>query len=78
MLDGFMKAWQSFSAYIVELLPQSPTLDSDAMQALSRYAGMINYFIPVGAFLTYFSALLTVVGAYYVVSVVLRWLKVIS
>lgn len=76
-MDGFISAWQSLSGKIVELLPTSPTLDSDVLDALSKYAGVVNYFIPVGAFLTYFSALLSAVGVYYVVSVILRWLKVI-
>lgn len=77
-MDGFIKAWQSFSGQILQMLPQSPTLDSDAMEALSKYAGMVNYFIPVGRFMTYFSALLSAVAVYYVASVILRWLKVIS
>ena len=60
----FLGAWQSFSGRILELLPQSPTVDSDALQTIARYAGYINYFFPVGKFLAFVSAVLVVVGVY--------------
>lgn len=78
MFDSFQKAWADLGANIIGLLPTSPTIDSEALQALSKYAAYVNYYIPIGPFLTYFSALLAAVAVYYVVSVILRWLKVIS
>lgn len=76
-MDGFLDAWRSFSGQILDMLPTSPTLDSDAISALAEYAGYINYFFPVGKFAAYFSALLTCCLAYQAASVILRWLKVI-
>lgn len=77
-MDTFLQAWNSFAGQVLALLPTSPTLDNDALAAFAEYVGYINYFIPVGAFLTFLSAVLTAVGVYYLVMIILRWLKVIA
>lgn len=76
-MDAFLQAWQSFAGKILSMLPQSPTIDNAALETFAQYAAYINYFIPVGAYLTFLSGLLVVVAVYYVVMVILRWLKVI-
>lgn len=78
MIDTFQKAWESFSGTILGMLPTSPTVDSDALAALSSFTGYINYFIPVGPFLTFAGALLSVVAGYYLTMAILRWLKLIG
>lgn len=74
----FGQMWQSFAGRILELLPQSPTVDSEALAVLARYAGYINYFFPVGKFLAFVSAVLTAVAIYYLAMVILRFIKVIG
>lgn len=78
MIDTFLKAWTDFGGTILSMLPQSPTVDSAALEALATYAGYINYWIPVGPFLTFFSALVASIGVYYLAMILLRWLKVIA
>lgn len=73
----FASMWASVVGVLVDLLPRSPTIDSDAMAALAQYAGYINYFFPVGDFLRFSSALLVAAGVYYAVMVILRLVKVI-
>lgn len=77
-MDSFFSAFQTFAGQILGLLPQSPTVDSAALETLSTYAGYINYFIPVGQYLTFLSALLVCLAVFYVAQILLRWLKVIS
>lgn len=76
-MDAFLQAWQSFADKVISMLPQSPTIDNAALQTFARYAGYVNYFIPVGPYLTFLSGLLAVVAIYYVTMVILRWIKVI-
>lgn len=74
----FGQFWESFAGRIVELLPQSPTVDSEALQTLAAYASYINWVFPVGRFLAFVSLTLVAVGAYYLVMVILRVLRLIK
>lgn len=74
----FQQFWNSFAGTITSLLPASPTIDNAALEVLATYSGYINYFVPVGAYLTFLSALLVAVAAYYAAMVILRWTKLIS
>lgn len=76
-MDTFMQFWHSFSSVILEILPDSPTIDSDVLASLAEYAGYINYWVPVGPYLTFFSALLSCVAVYYLAVVILRCLKLV-
>lgn len=77
-MDVFLQAWQSFAGKILSMLPQSPTIDNAALETFAQYAGYVNYFIPVGAYLTFLAGLLAAVAVYYVAMVILRWLKLIT
>lgn len=78
-MDGFFSsAWESFAGKVLEILPQSPTVDSEALEVVARYAGYVNYFFPVGKFLAFVSATLVAVAIYYAAMVVLRMIRVIG
>lgn len=77
-MELFQSFWNSFAGLIVGFLPRSPVPDSSALEALRTYAGYINYFIPVGAYLTFLSGLLACVVLYYAVVPILRNMKVIK
>lgn len=77
-MDAFLQAWQSFAGKVLSMLPQSPTIDNAALETFTQYAGYVNYFIPVGAYLTFLAGLLAAVAVYYVAMVILRWLKLIT
>lgn len=77
-MDSFLSAFQQFAGQILTLLPKSPTVDNEALQTLATYAGYINYFIPVGAYLTFLAGCLACLAVYYAAQIILRWVKVIS
>lgn len=77
-MDLFMRFWTSFAGSLVELLPQSPVIDSEALEALRFYAGYINYFVPVGPYLIFLSGFLGAMGVYNAVLPILRNLKLIK
>ena len=74
----FSKMWDSFAGKLAEILPRSPTVDSEALETVSRYAAYINYLFPVGKFLAFVMVVLSCVAGYYAVMVILRWIKAIS
>ena len=73
-----LKSWVvNVIAMLLNLLPDSPFHFESAGEFRS-IMGYINYFVPVGAMLSILSTWLVAVGAYYVVSAVLRWVKAIE
>ena len=78
LTDLFSSFWNSFASKILGILPKSPLVDNAALEALRTYAGYINYFIPVGPYLTFLSALLACVAGYYAVMVILRFMRLIK
>lgn len=74
----FGDAWSAFAGKLAELLPQSPTLDSDALLEVAHFAGYINFIFPVGEFLLFVGATLAAVAVYYLAMVILRWIKLIG
>lgn len=78
MLEFFNQFWNSFSSVLADIFPQSPVLGSDFLTVIREYAGYINYFVPVGAFLTFVSVVLAALAVYYAVLPILRLIKVIS
>lgn len=42
------------------------------------WIGVLNYFVPIGAFLDILLAWVTALGVYYVYSIILRWVKVVG
>lgn len=77
-MDTFLSFWGSFAGKLLELLPRSPVVDSAALATLSTYAGYINYFIPVGGYLKFFSAFLVSLSVYYSVMTILRFMRLIK
>lgn len=78
MTDWFLRSWQTFAGQLIEILPASPTIDSDVLAVVAEYAGYINYFVPVGKYLTFLSALLIAVMGYYAIRPILRLMKLIG
>lgn len=73
-----MRFWTSFAGVLADLLPTSPIVNSDALETFRTYAGYINYFIPVGPYLTFLSGLLAALLVYNAVLPILRNLKLIQ
>ena len=77
-MELFTQFWASFAGILVELLPKSPTVDNAALNTFQTYVGYINYFIPIGPYLSFLSALLGGLALYNAVLPILRNLKLIK
>lgn len=63
--------------WVLGLLPQSPTSSwvNDPPQNVTL--SYITWFIPFPTMILHFAVLLTAIGIYYVIRIILRWLKVV-
>lgn len=80
MFDALSDALVSFAVSVVELFPASPfgVLDEIGNSQVYDWLRMVNWFIPIGTFVSILEAWLTCVAVYYVYQIVLRWIKVIE
>lgn len=77
-MDQMQGIWGSFAEDIQRFLPLSPFRQYlDAFSDIP-YLGYLNWFVPIRDILVVFSAWLGVITAFYLISIVLRWAKVIG
>lgn len=63
---------------LTSILPLSPFQQYiDQFRGL-EYLSWLNWFVPIGPILGVLSAWLTVVAAFYLYSIILRWVKVLG
>ena len=74
-LDGM---WQAYGHTLTNILPRSPFADFIAQAQEMPYLGWLNWVLPVADMLRVFGAWLGCVAIFYMVQIVLRWLKVIQ
>lgn len=78
MLEWMAELKNAFLDIVLKLLPFSPFSSFiDSLEQLP-YLGYLNWFIPIGTFVTIGTAWLAVITTYYMLSIVLRWLKAID
>lgn len=63
---------------LIDILPKSPIVYLTANPTVREYLGYINWFIPIYSMLTLLEGWLTAIVVYYVVQIVLRWIKAIE
>lgn len=63
---------------VLNMLPKSPIVYCTKNKTISEYLGYVNYFIPVYLWISILEAWLTAIVIYFVVQVILRWIKVIE
>ena len=70
--------WQAFGHTITNILPKSPF--AGFIRALPEWPalGWLNWLLPVEDILKVFGAWLAALAAFYLVQIVLRWVKVIQ
>nr|WP_325220002.1 hypothetical protein [uncultured Oscillibacter sp.] len=80
MFDALSDALVDLAVSIVELFPASPftVLDELGNSEVYEWLRMVNWFVPIGTFVSILEAWLTCVAVYYVYQIVLRWIKVIE
>lgn len=78
MLEQMSELKEAFLDFVLKLLPFSPFEGViDQLESLP-YLEYLNWFIPVGTFLTIGSLWLTAITTYYMLSILLRWIKAID
>ena len=78
MITWMSELKNAFLAMVLKLLPYSPFVKYiDALEELP-YLNYLNWFIPVGTFITIGTAWLGAITTYYMLSILLRWLKAIE
>lgn len=70
--------FQKMGEFLVNVLPLSPFQGFIDSIGSFDYLGWLNWFFPVGDCLIVLSAWVTVIGAFFLYSIVMRWLKVIG
>ena len=80
-----MEFWEKFGDtasglmnQVIDLLPKSPIVYLTSNPTVSKYLGYINWIIPIYSMLTLLEGWLTAIVVYYVVQIVLRWIKAIE
>ena len=64
--------------FLISVLPLSPFQGFIDSIGSFEFLGWLNWFFPVGDCLRVLSAWVTVIGAFFLYSIVMRWLKVIG
>lgn len=80
MFDSLSDTLVSFAVSVIELFPESPftILDDLSSSQVYDWLRMVNWFIPIGTFVSILEGWLTCVAFYYIYQIVLRWIKVIE
>ncbi len=80
MFDALTDALVSFAVGVIELFPASPftILDELSNSEVYEWLRMVNWFVPIGTFVSILESWLVCVAAYYAYQIVLRWVKVIE
>lgn len=80
MFDTLSDALVDFAVSVIELFPASPftILDELSNSEVYEWLRMVNWFVPIGTFVSILEGWLTCVVAYYAYQIVLRWIKVIE
>ncbi len=79
-MDSLTDSLVSFAVSVIELFPTSPftILNELSNSEFYEWLQMLNWFIPVGTFVSILEGWLTCVAVYYVYQIILRWVKVIE
>lgn len=78
-LNYFMAGASVQLGHLIGLLPSSPfTVSGTAISGVATFVAYAAYFLPIHETVTLLSALVPAIIVYYVIRIVLRWLKVVS
>jgi len=77
MLESMMSGVKGGLQWIVERLPDSPFQTISTADVSPFFAGL-NWIFPIAEMVAVLQLWCTAVAVYYVLSVVMRWIKVIS
>lgn len=79
LINALIRGLGSVLTLVLSMLPDSPFQKYIIQNSIIKtYVGYINYFIPVAQILVVLEAWCLAIGVYYIVQIVLRWLKAIE
>lgn len=73
-----VEEFENLGESIVESLPSSPIVWIESNEQIKTYLSYVNWFIPIYQMIPILEAWLICILLYYVVQVILRWLKVVE
>lgn len=68
----------SFLGIVIKALPKSPFAEFIANWDPPQYLGWLNWLLPVGQILSVTAIWLTAISAFYLISIIARWIKIIG
>ena len=74
-LEWLSDVFQNIANNILNILPTSPIVYLQSDSTVNKYLGYVNFFIPVYLWISILETWLIAIGIYYVIRVILRWLK---
>ncbi len=76
--EGIKEGFQGFVEALIDFLPTSPIVFLQTIPEVEKYLGMLNWFIPIYTMIGMVEGWLIAIGLYYIVQVILRWIKVVE
>ena len=73
-----MELVTKFLSFVISKLPPSPCVSFIDALAESPFLSHLNYFIPISTFIGIGEAWLVAVGVFYLYSIIMRWIRIIS
>lgn len=78
-INALIRGLGEVLSLVFYLLPNSPFQKYIIQNSfIKNYVGYINYFVPVAEILVVLEAWCLAIGVYYILQIVLRWLKAIE
>ena len=74
-LEWLSGAFQNIVDAIFNILPTSPIVYLQSDPTISLYLGYVNFFVPIYLWISILEGWLFAIAAFYVVRVIMRWLK---
>lgn len=78
LLEWLKDGFQGIVDKIIDVLPTSPIVYLASSPKIKEVMGYVNFFIPIYTMIGLVEAWLIAIVVYYVLVVILRWLKVVE
>lgn len=78
LFEWVKEGFQDIAEALIDFLPTSPIVFLQTSPEIKKYLGMLNWFIPIYTMIGITEAWLTAIGLYYIVQIILRWVKAIE
>lgn len=77
-LNSFISGCGDVLAGIIALLPKSPFTAYTDVSLGSQLLSFINWIVPVGTMISILEAWVTAIAVWYIIQIILRWVKAIE